>query len=206
MAGPEYDCRRLAAQPELRLPKRSAQSQRRASSGRQPVAMERHMARFVAQDQPAHVGERRVGRMTAQDPIVRGADQFGEQQDLQFECDTQHTAAQTKRRETPVRRNAAASEAVYRATEQPGVFGLLRKPEINDRPHLIAAAPEPFGVVSDQRGRAAAVAEPELLQRGEERGEDFRPDGYGRGPVRFRTVASVPFEVRYPFCVVHGSH
>ena len=87
--------------------------------------------------------------MAAQHAVIRRADQFREQKDLQLDPHAHRATAKAKCREAPVRRNTTPPKAGHRAAEQSGVFGFLREPKIHDSPHFAAAAAEPFGVVGD---------------------------------------------------------
>src|SRR5437660_9350206 len=141
--------------------------------------------------------------MTVEQAVISGADEFREQQHLQLEPHAQRAPAKTKRRETPVRSDPASTEAVHRAAEQTRVFRLLGEPPVHQEAHLVGAAAESFRIMRNQRGRAAAIAEPKLFQRREQCREDVRTNRYGSRPVRFGAVLAVAGKVSNPFGVVH---
>ena len=102
MIGPKHRGRGVTAQPELRGPKPPGQTTKRTTIGRQPIAMKRNVACFVAKNEVTHRLQPRNPAMTLQQPIIGGARDLGQQQDLQFEANAQDPPALAKCCEAPV--------------------------------------------------------------------------------------------------------
>ncbi len=72
-------------------------------------------------------------------------------------------------------------------------------------PKRVGLPAKGVGVVGDQRGRPAAVAEAELLDRTQHGREHVRRNIERRVPIRLRAVLFVAREVLNPFGVIHNS-
>src|ERR1041385_2910179 len=102
MTYPKHCSRRVAAKKKLNPPKNPARAGFRAAGTHQTVALERHMAGFVSQNQFAHRREWAIGRIFPQHSIITCADQFGKREHLQFKFYAKHSSAQAECCETPM--------------------------------------------------------------------------------------------------------
>jgi hypothetical protein len=84
------------------------------------------------------------------------------------------------------------------------MFRFLGKPHINDSAHFRRAVPESIGVISDQGGRPAAIAQAELLDRFDEWRGNSRLERHRRRPVRLGAMGAIACKMRNPFGMVHN--
>jgi len=64
---------------------------------------------------------------------------------------------------------------------------------------------ESFRVIGNQRGRPAAIAQAELLDRFEEWRENIRLDRYRRRPVRFEAITAIAFKLLFRVLFLSGN-
>src|SRR6266581_3218916 len=114
MVCPEHRRRASPAEPELRDPDKAPFLR----LGSQAITMKRYMPGFVPQDQRAHRLERLIIDMPSKHPIICGAHQFGQEENLKFKAHSQNPSARAKGRETPVRLNPLAAKAAHGLSEQ----------------------------------------------------------------------------------------
>src|SRR5882672_316759 len=102
--------------------------------------------------------------MPSHHTVVGRADDFGQQQNLEFSSHADGPAALAEGGEAPMRSDGLAAKAIHCAAKQARVFTFFGEPKVHDDAHLRSLTAEPFRIVSDERGRAAAIAELELLE------------------------------------------
>jgi hypothetical protein len=199
---PEHRARGQAEQPESRLPDSSVSPASIPAAGK-PSAMKGDVPRFVAQDQSAHRADSDIMTVATHQPIVDRTHQFCQEQDRQLEADSEEPPRPAKGGEAPVAVDASASEAGHGLPQQPGVLALFGEPKVNERSNAFAARSKSFGVPGDQRRRASAVAELELLKRSQKRSQNLGGHGARGLPIRFGSVLSVSPKMGEPAVYVH---
>jgi hypothetical protein len=163
------------------------------------------MPSFVAQDQGTHGVHRTIVDVTAQDTVVCSADDFGEQKHLQFETHAEDSSAEAKGGETPMRADKLAAKAFHGTTEQARVLLFLGKPEVHQRSNVLRASAKGLGIMRDETGGTAAIAELKLLERWEDAGEGVEVEPNRGVPIRLGSVGLVLAEVLDPAVSVHKS-
>jgi hypothetical protein len=105
--------------------------------------------------------------VAAEDSVVGCADDFGEEEDLEFVADAEDFAGEAEGGEAPVTLDFFAAETLDGAAEEAGVFAFFSEPMIDDALEFGADGGKGMGVVGDEGGRTASVAEFELFERAE---------------------------------------
>jgi hypothetical protein len=175
----------------------------RRMAGREAVTMEINVPSLIAENQPAHIGQRLISHMTAQDAVVSGADDLHDQEHEHFELHTQSPANGVEQLEAEGAGDKLASNPTHGAFQEAGMFALLGKPKIRHHPHFLGRCPKSFRVLRDQPALAAAIAE--LIFRDgsrEEPAPGFAHDE-GRRPVGLRPVKTIGLKMLDPMLIVH---
>src|SRR5205823_5296639 len=110
------------AQAKLHSPKKTEEASSRTAHRAEAIPMKGNVPGFVAQDKRAHGRKRRNGTVPLQQPIIGGAGNLGQQQDLQFETHSEDAAAVAKGSETPMGVDALATHSIHGASEQARVL------------------------------------------------------------------------------------
>src|SRR4051812_9363438 len=92
---------------------------------RQPVGVKGDVLRFITQHERADLLEDGVARPAIKEPVVGGADNFGDDEDLNLEVQAESAAGLTEDEVRPMAPDERAAEAMDETLEQTRVFLLL---------------------------------------------------------------------------------
>jgi hypothetical protein len=167
------------------------------------LCVELEVAGLVAQHQIAHLLEDRVDGVDVQEPVVRRADDLGDDEGLNLELHAEGPPEQAEAGVRPVPGDQLPAEAGHQVLEQAGVHLLLDDEEGQclDVIRIIGMGP---ARLVEQEGTFAALAE---LEVGEGPGQFRRRPGIlgaGQIPARFGPVDPVVLEVPKPVSGVHA--
>ncbi|MEM9735166.1 MAG: hypothetical protein AAF908_00980, partial [Pseudomonadota bacterium] len=93
------------------------------------------MTRLVAQDQDAHLPQRRVAAIAVQQAVIGGRGDLGQHQDHQFGLDPAPAAEHEEDAKAPMARNGRAAEPGQGRAQQAGMLALFREPGIDQGPN-----------------------------------------------------------------------
>jgi len=203
MIDPQHRAREQTTQAEQAFPHPSIMPAVTKPFAHQSRAVKRDVTGFVADDQPAHAAQRFIPAMTVQHLVIHVADDFGQQQNVEFEPDAEPFAQAAEQPKTPMAGDRRTAKTREHFAKQARVFGFFGEPQIDQRSNTRIGSQQPLAIPSDQVGRTSAIAELELLDRARE----FRPrllrNIPGRMPRGLGTIETVLLEVTDPVVDVH---
>src|SRR5436190_22256944 len=117
MIYPQHGCGAVTAGKELARPDNTRNDALVSGCGK-PRTVKGDAPGFVAQDPSAHVAHGLILDVPAQDTVIGGAHEFGQQQDLQFETHAKDSAAGAEGAKAPVRCDQPATESAHGTAQE----------------------------------------------------------------------------------------
>src|SRR5438132_9246475 len=126
--------------------------------------MKLHMLDFIPEQQCAGVVQDRVVGARSNQPIVGGADQLRDEQNLNLESKTERVPDQPKESMGPVSSNRAAPKSDHQSFQQTRMFSFLGDEKLQRIQVHRIVADLPAGAIH-QIGAAASLAELKMRER-----------------------------------------